>query len=85
MSSYRSIRPDRDPTPHVQCCVVPVEQPGAPIPRHNRLWQAERERRLGYKREQCQRRARYEINGQPYCPLHAGQIALREMLGQTGD
>lgn len=82
MSVFRSIRPDKDSSPHVQCCATPQDNPNAPVPRNNRLWQAQRERQYGYKRELCQRRARYEIDGRPYCPTHAGMIALQERLAQ---
>lgn len=36
-----------------------------------------RSRRYGAEASHCQRLARYEIDGKPYCSLHAGRIALQ--------
>lgn len=66
----------------VQCCAIPHENPSAPIPRNNRMWQVQREKALGYVREKCQRSARYEVDGKSYCAMHAGKIALDFMLRQ---
>jgi hypothetical protein len=31
------------------------------------------------KDDQCERNARYMVEGQPYCKLHAGEILLEEL------
>ena len=80
MTVFSNLRPPPDDSPHIQCCAKPQDNANAPVPRNNRLWQKQREKTYGYKKELCQRRARYEVDGKPYCPTHAGKLALQKML-----
>lgn len=68
------IKPDPAHTP--QCC-MPVEPPT-----HANMWRRDRYKRLRptFDPDKCQRESTIEIDGQPYCRLHAGGVALDRWL-----
>lgn len=69
------IRPEPLHTPQ---CSAPVEPPT-----HATMWRRDRYIRLRphMDPDRCQRESTIEIDGKPYCRLHAGGIALDRWLG----
>jgi hypothetical protein len=70
----KQLVPPRPPVVRGQCCV--------PTDETTERLQAWREKRYGGTSDpnRCQRRVRYEIDGQGYCAIHAGNVALRKWL-----
>lgn len=68
------IKPERVVTP--QCCAE-VEPPT-----HANMWRRDRYLKLRptFDPDRCQRESTVEIDGKPYCRLHAGGIALDRWL-----
>ena len=68
------VRPKRITTP--QCC-VPVDPPT-----HDQEWRRRRhlKNHPQFDPDRCQRESTLTIGSQPYCRLHAGQLALEKWL-----
>ncbi|WP_316397326.1 hypothetical protein [Bradyrhizobium sp. 33ap4] len=68
------IKPARVVTP--QCC-APVEPPTKAT-----MWRRDRYLKLrpSFNPDACQRESTVEIDGKPYCRLHAGGLALDKWL-----
>lgn len=69
-----AIKPPKVKTP--QCCVE-VDPPS-----HATMWRRDRYKRLRptFNADRCQRESVFEIDGKPYCRLHASGIALERWL-----
>ncbi|MER9176202.1 hypothetical protein NKH72_21740 [Mesorhizobium sp. M0955] len=68
------IKPERVVTP--QCCAE-VEPPT-----HATMWRRDRYKKLRpqFDPDRCQRESTLDIEGKPYCRIHAGQLALDRWL-----
>lgn len=78
--TVREIKQRTPSNPQTPQCCVPVEPPT-----HNEMWRRDRYKRLrpAFDPDRCQRESALEIDGKPYCRLHAGQEALsRWMKGE---
>lgn len=75
MSGFKEAAPKGPPT-DVQCSAETFTDP------RQRARMVERYKRLRphYDPDKCQRCATVTVNGKPMCKIHAGRIALREML-----
>lgn len=62
---------------HTPQCTMPVDPPT-----HATMWRRDRYKRLrpSFDPDRCQRESTIEIDGKPYCRLHAGGLALERWL-----
>lgn len=68
------------PKPDTPQCAMPVsDPPGATRPN----WRQWRYGENGSDPTRCQRRSVVEIDGEPFCGIHGGQVALGILLSQS--